>query len=434
MLLCKKYDLNKWYHLKLWMTKIMCYVTINSKHYISVNTAPQHIFIGAYHFEEGRPLRIFRQRHGNFQCFMLPVNSRKIEMSDVKTLREKRGVGILPAFILAYSILIQFRIFLLTQEEEVNLGTKDSKAKEYLSDNTRFSEICNYVLFDGEKVIKPEDLKECDTTEVLSVFGIDKKQIVKQKWRDLLKCVSVKHTGQMYVILIGAEAQTDIHYAMPVKTMIYDALNYGEQVNEAKKRHRKNKDYKSSDEFLSGFTLDDKLTPVVTITLYLGTTQWDGPTSLVEMMPQMDERILPFINDYRINLLNPLEITDFSKFETGLRPLFELLKNASDEEKLNDLITKDETFTRVDVETVAAINLFVGTDIKYDENEEVVNMCKAWDDHKKRGIQEGRYLEIYSLVQDGIIEPELGAKRLNMPFADFERAMQVLAASGYSVL
>ena len=59
------------------------------------------------------------------------------------------------------------------------------------------------------------------------------------------------------------------------------------------------------------------------------------------------------------------------------------MKNASDEEKLNDLITNDETFTRVDVETVAAINLFVGTDIKYDEKEEVVNMCKAWDDHKK---------------------------------------------------
>ena len=312
------------------------------------------------------------------------------------------------------------------------MGTKDSKAKEYLSDNTRFSEICNYVLFDGEKVIKPEDLKECDTTEVLSVFGIDKKQIVKQKWRDLLKSVSVKHTGQMYVILIGAEAQTDIHYAMPVKTMIYDALNYGEQVNEAKKSHRKNKDYRSSDEFLSGFTLDDKLTPVITITLYLGTTQWDGPRSLAEMMPQMDERILPFINDYRINLLNPLEITDFSKFETGLRPLFELLKNASDEEKLNDLITNDETFTRVDVETVAAINLFVGTDIKYDEKEEVVNMCKAWDDHKKlgiqegmqRGMQQGRCLEVYSLVQDGILDPEVGASRVSMSLDDFADAMQ----------
>ena len=310
------------------------------------------------------------------------------------------------------------------------MGTKDSKAKEYLSDNTRFSEICNYVLFDGEKVIKPEDLKECDTTEVLSVFGIDKKQIVKQKWRDLLKCVSVKHTGQMYVILIGAEAQTDIHYAMPVKTMIYDALNYGEQVNEAKKRHRKNKDYRSSDEFLSGFTLDDKLTPVITITLYLGTTQWDGPRSLVEMMPQMDERILPFINDYRINLLNPLEITDFSKFETGLRPLFELLKNASDEEKLNDLIKKDETFTKVDVETVAAINLFVGTDIKYDEKEEVVNMCKAWDDHKKRGIQEGRLFEIYLSVQEGDYSAKRGAEKAEMSLDEFEKAM---SKAGYKI-
>ncbi len=73
---------------------------------------------------------------------------------------------------------------------------------------------------------------------------------------------------------------------------------------------------------------------MITITLYLGTKNWTCGRSLVEMMPHMDERFLgPFINDYRINLLNPLEITDFSKFKTGLRPLFEVLKNASDEGK-----------------------------------------------------------------------------------------------------
>ena len=322
------------------------------------------------------------------------------------------------------------------------MGTKDSKAKEYLSDNTRFSEICNYVLFDGEKVIKPENLKECDTTEVLSVFGIDKKQIVKQKWRDLLKGVSVKYTESVYIVLMGIEAQADVHYAMPVKTMIYDAMNYGEQVNEAKKQHQKNKDYKSSDEFLSGFTLEDRLTPVITITLYLGTKNWDGPRSLVEMMPHMDERFRPFINDYRINLLNPLEIKDFSKFKTGLKPLFEVLKNASDEGKLNDLITKDETFTRVDVETVAAINLFAGTDIKYDEKEEVVNMCKAWDDHKKRGIQEGmqrgmqqgmqqgRLFEIYLSVQEGDYSAKRGAEKAEMSLDEFEKAM---SKAGYKI-
>ena len=69
---------------------------------------------------------------------------------------------------------------------------------------------------------------------------------------------------------------------------------------------------------------------------------------------------------------------------------------------------------------------------------EVVNMCKAWDDHKKRGIQEGiqqgmqqgRCLEVYSLVQDGILEPEVGAKRVSMSLDDFADAMQ---KAGYKV-
>ena len=71
------------------------------------------------------------------------------------------------------------------------------------------------------------------------------------------------------------------------------------------------------------------------------------------------------------------------------------------------------------------------TDIKYDEKEDVVNMCKAQDDHKKLGIQEGiqqglqqgRCLEVYSLVQDGILDPEVGASRVSMSLDDFADAM-----------
>ena len=78
------------------------------------------------------------------------------------------------------------------------------------------------------------------------------------------------------------------------------------------------------------------------------------------------------------------------------------------------------------------------TDIKYDKKEDVVNMCKAWDDHKKLGIQEGiqqglqqgRCLEVYSLVQDGILEPEVGAKRVSMSLDDFVDAMQ---KAGYKI-
>ena len=303
------------------------------------------------------------------------------------------------------------------------MGTKDSKAKEYLSDNTRFSEICNYVLFDGERIIKPDELKEQDSAEILSIFGIDKKQIIKQKWRDLLKSVSIKYTGNIYVILIGIEAQTDVHYAMPVKNMIYDALNYGDQVNEVRKCHNQQKDYKKSEEFLSGFTSKDKLTPVITITLYLGTGEWNAPRSLIDMMPKIDERVLPFINDYKINLLNPSDITDFSKFQTGLRPLFEVLKNARDERRLNEVISSDETFKNVDVETVAAINLFAGMDIKIEKEDEVLNMCKAWDEHKNRGIQEGENKILFSLVIKGKIDIQTAAEEANISVEEFEEFM-----------
>ena len=39
-------------------------------------------------------------------------------------------------------------------------------------------------------------------------------------------------------------------------------------------------------------------------------------------------------------------------------------------------------------------------------------------------------LEVYSLVQDGILEPEVGAKRVSMSLDDFADAMQ---KAGYKI-
>ena len=80
------------------------------------------------------------------------------------------------------------------------IGEKDSKAKEYISDNARFADLCNYVLYDGKGVIKPENLKEQDTTEVMSIFGIDQKTSTVQKWRDVFKNVEIKYTDSMYIV------------------------------------------------------------------------------------------------------------------------------------------------------------------------------------------------------------------------------------------
>ena len=82
------------------------------------------------------------------------------------------------------------------------------------------------------------------------------------------------------------------------------------------------------------------------------------------------------------------------------------------------------------------------TDIKYDEKEEVVNMCKAWDDHKKLGIQEGmqrgmqqgmqqgRLFEIYLSVQEGDYSAKRGAEKAEMSLDEFEKAM---SKAGYKI-
>ena len=257
------------------------------------------------------------------------------------------------------------------------LSAKDSMAKEYFADNARFADLCNNILYGGREVILPENLKERDTTEVLTALGLDKKTIAVQKLRDIFKNASIKYTGKSYVVLIGVENQSDIHYSIPVKNMFYDVMAYGNQVKETAKKHRREKDTATSDEFLSGFTKEDKLIPVITITVYLGTKEWDGPRKLSDMFGDVDEELLPFIPDYRINLLAPREITDFTGYRTSIRQLFEVLQN-------------DKKFSNVDRETVEAINLFAGTDIDIDEKEEVIDMCKAWEDQKNEGREEGR--------------------------------------------
>ena len=113
------------------------------------------------------------------------------------------------------------------------MGVKDTKAKEFLSDNERFADLFNYYLFDGKQVIKAADLCERDTTKVLSIFGTDKKEVPKQKWRDLFKSVIIKTTEYGIFVLLGVENQSEIHYAMPVRNMIYDAMEYSSQINEA---------------------------------------------------------------------------------------------------------------------------------------------------------------------------------------------------------
>ena len=180
----------------------------------------------------------------------------------------------------------------------------------------------------------------------------------------------------MYVI-IGIENQSEIHYAMPVKDMLYDAINYSRQAAAADRQHRSNKEYSGHAEFLSGFKKTDTLTPVITLTVYWDDDEWYAPRSLHDMLAPNTLPLRRYIQDYKLNLIAPCEITDFEKFKTSLGMVLEVIKYASDEAAMGKLFKENPKFDHIEVEAVRAINAFTRFNVSINDNEEELNMGNA---------------------------------------------------------
>ena len=134
------------------------------------------------------------------------------------------------------------------------MSRKDLISKDYMSDNVKFADAFNYYLYNGEQVIHPENLSEKDITEIVIPYGNENIDYTIEKYRDIMKKCIIKGDSNYTYFLLGIENQSDIHYAMPVRNMVCDSLNYSGQITNIAKRHRKNKDKLNSAEFLSGIT------------------------------------------------------------------------------------------------------------------------------------------------------------------------------------
>lgn len=179
------------------------------------------------------------------------------------------------------------------------MGSKDTATIRYMRQNPVFADAFNYFLFGGAPVIDPGLLEEMDTRELAVPYGGEEGvgQPV-QRTRDILKVLTAKTDQHMAYLLLGIENQSHIHYAMPVRSLFYDALQYTKQVEEAAASHRKSGDYKGAgeDDFLSGFMKDDRLLPVVTLVIYFGKECWDGPLSLHERFRRLGRAEVDVLN------------------------------------------------------------------------------------------------------------------------------------------
>ena len=218
-----------------------------------------------------------------------------------------------------------------------------------------------------------------------------------QKHRDLLKFAAMMQDSYANYVILGVENQMEVHYAMPVRNMVYDALQYDKQVAMIAADNRRNKRFSSgtmrnNGEFLSGFLRTDKILPVITLTLYFGTEPWDGPLSLREMYSINDSKLLDFVPDYRVQLIQPMTLSedDFEKFHTSLREVLQTIKYSVDAQKLTEYITQNERMHRLDLSAANVINTVAGIGLEIRQDRGKVDMCKAIEDLKAESREEGR--------------------------------------------
>lgn len=281
------------------------------------------------------------------------------------------------------------------------MGKIDTRIKAYLRDRVVFADAFNYFVFDGEQVLKAENLQPWDTDEIGLPYGKETDAEAKttaketvQKYRDSLNYATIMSDDETAYVLLGIEGQFKVHYAMPVRNMEYDALQYAKQVEEIARKHREERDYKGRDsgEYLSGFYREDKVIPVITLVLYLSPDPWDGPRSIHEMLAVKNPEILSFVQDYRLHLIEPAGIPkeDLGKFVSNLKQVIGYIKYSRDSKKLVELVESDPAFHVMDRDVAILINECTNSNIKIDRKEQVIDMCQAIEDIRMEGMKEGR--------------------------------------------
>lgn len=175
------------------------------------------------------------------------------------------------------------------------IPTPDAALHDYFCDNEVFADVFNTCVF-GEEVIHPEDLQVVDSAYSESISLVNGSEKLG-KYRDIVRKTAL---GAEFIIL-GIENQDKIHYAMPLKVMLYDVLGYSAECKELGLTQDSIK--WTVDEFLSKVSKGTKLTPLVTVVFYTGEEKWDGPRSLHDML-DISESLKSIMADYPIRVVD----------------------------------------------------------------------------------------------------------------------------------
>lgn len=293
------------------------------------------------------------------------------------------------------------------------MGKRDLDLKSYLSDRRRYADLYNGSIFQGGQLLKAEELEPVET--VVAKAG---KEGAIERTSDII--MRQKTTGDLFALWI-LENQETIDYSMPVRVMLKEALEYDRQVKELKRANVKG--YKKSygkkgvrpsgvtpGEYLYKVRKGERIYPVNTLIVYWGKEPWDGPRSLHDFLDfgggdiQLQKELKRLVPEYPLHILDLNAVTDYSKFQTELRTVFELYRCRNNKKEFMEYVEGHEECRHLDEENCRIIGRFTNTEkllLKADKDKEEKDMdvgTAIWD-IREEGVQEGITQGIKALVE-----------------------------------
>lgn len=203
-------------------------------------------------------------------------------------------------------------------------------------------------------------------------------------------------------VIWGLENQAKIHYAMPLRHMIGDAFSYMKEYDEIAAQNRKDKDFDSSDEFLSNFRKTDRLHPVISLCVYYGEREWDGPLSLKDML-KIPEELEAMISDYKMNLIQVRTSESLKFCNPDVDTVFDVSRAiyARDYQKINQKY-KDQAISTdlgLVIGAITESQQLIDHALELERKGGRVDMCNALEELKQEGVQEGVQKGIRILIR-----------------------------------
>lgn len=302
----------------------------------------------------------------------------------------------------------------------------DVLLKNFWRVNERFADLFNAVIFQGKEVLKAEELQEMDT-DMSGVIRFREHEESLVRVRDVVKKMAF---GVEFVVL-GIESQQKIHYAMPLRTMLYDGMGYLKEYREITQSMKKEKGKWTEEEFLSGMRKEDRLHPIITIVIYYSEYVWDGPMCLKDMIVEMPEEIERIFSDYKMNLVQVRDSGQYMFHNEDVRTVFEISREIfqGNFEKIN----REYKDRDINQELIRVIGKITDSSKLMEQNKEgeMGNMCTALrkleeeceQKGRKEGLKEGHekgleagIIKMVSVMRELEIEPEVILQKLQEKF------------------